>query len=436
MSHSNFFRSVPTFNEHSTVKSTVRSWKIKAVNVINEPTFRTVCRVLDGAVEGVKLFKRGEPWTYFQCVTKIALALVDNLEVDEYMYFEADKTWGCPFSDEFTGLIIRSVANFPTKVLKTSDKGIDIHIVDLGNDTIIGWVVGKGTTNCVWAKLNQFDDVRQRLIEILWSQFENKSIVVLPHRQKRRRNDEKLQTVTDFEVDMLAKSMTSKIAKEQAQYMRLCMEKGIKRSILYYGPPGTGKTTMVQTAVNVLGLKSFRLTADDLGRCEAHVIYDAIDIFKPDVVIIDDIDRTGLDAYLFDLMACLKEKVKFILATANRPSRLDEGILRPGRFDELIPIMRLDDEVTKFILGEEYASAFEDVKDFPIAYIEEYKTQRQLKSHEEATQILVELQNRVKRLSEYYKEFEVNDDGSLSISSKRVGTMKKRSRRRTHVPTE
>jgi len=401
-------------------KKFINSLKIGIVNVINNPTVRIVCRLAGDTADAVKVFETRNPWSYFACAAKLAVSLVDNLEVDEYMYFEANKSWTCPFSQNFSSLIKDAVSDFPMKTIKTSDKGIDIRLVDIGNDIRIGWTMRPGISgglSQVWSPAGRLADTRQQLTEILWKKFGGESIVMGRSTvNSYRPRDEESSDIVHFTVDSSLQFMTSKMAKEQAEYLRRCMSYGIKRSILYYGPPGTGKTTMVQTVVKALGLRSFRFAVGDVGVSSTSTINDALDIFKPDVVIIDDIDRVHEYSNMNDFMTNLKERTKFVLATANKPSELDESVLRPGRFDELVAVTHLDDDVTRFILGTDYIDAFNDVKDFPIAYIQEYRTQRLLHSHEKATQILTELQNRVRRLSSYYNELDVSDDGTTGIA--------------------
>lgn len=404
------------------MNKSLHAFKIKLINILNDPTVRVTMRVVNDVSEAVKTFKPRDPWTWVQAGSKVCVSLVDHLEVDEYMYFEADRTWSSFFPKEFSQTIRDAVSDCPSKVIRTSTQGKNIRLVNLGDDVTIGWVQGTIDREAtIWTPTSQMPQAQAKVTEILWRRFANNSVVV---NNKSREwfngsNSGSSECMT-FEVDDTAKFMTSGTAKKHAQYLSHCMACGVKRTVLYYGPPGTGKTTMVQTMVKALGLRSFRFSVDNMSTMDNNTLLKAIQIFKPDVVIIDDIDRIGNDTSLFEFMTSLKDKVQFVLATANRPSQLDEGILRPGRFDELVAVTKLDDEVTRFLLGQEYADVFDDVKDFPIAYIEEYKTQRKLRPAEDALHVLHNMRNRVKRLSEFYDELVVDETtGQATIAPKR-----------------
>jgi SpoVK/Ycf46/Vps4 family AAA+-type ATPase len=95
-----------------------------------------------------------------------------------------------------------------------------------------------------------------------------------------------------------------------------------------------------------------------------------------------------------------EKKVKLVLATVNDRSELDEAILRPGRFDELVEIDRMDEEVVKHVLGE-YVDSFDTVKNWPISFVNEFVVRCKFMDQKGAADSVVELANRVKRLDVY-----------------------------------
>jgi hypothetical protein len=60
----------------------------------------------------------------------------------------------------------------------------------------------------------------------------------------------------------------------------------------------------------------------------------------------------------------------------------------------------MDEKVIKHMLGD-YVDGYEDVKDWPIAFIQEYKQRRRFMGTEEAANSMTELAKRVKRLDKY-----------------------------------
>ena len=389
----------------------LRSVQVKIVNVLNDKRVRNFFKITKDVAEAGKGIRVGKPWTYIWGVANIAVSLVDNLEMDEYSYFESGSEWTSLFSKDFSKVIIQAISHFPTKTLNTPDSDCSIRLVDLGGGLQVGWVRKENShMPKLWCRTTLLSETRERIRDLLWQQYKDDSIVVRKsfRRTNRTHGDDDLVGIIDFEVDDDVKKFSSKVAKKWVSYFLTCMNKDIKRSMLFYGPPGTGKTTMVQSIVSDLKLRSIRVNVTDFRDLDSFVLYDSIDIFKPDVIIVDDIDRIDGEGVLFEALTSIKSKVQFIFATANKPSNLDEGILRPGRFDEIIPITSLDDGVIKFVLGNEYVDAYDDVKGWPIAYIEEFKIQRMLKSPEEARNTLITLQKRVEKLGEYYEEVDVN----------------------------
>ena len=175
---------------------------------------------------------------------------------------------------------------------------------------------------------------------------------------------------------------------------------------LFHGAPGTGKSTMARTIVDALGMKSFRIRVEDISHIDSSAIFEAINIFEPDAVILDDFDRSDMQAKLLETLEFFQRHVKLVIATVNNRSRLDDAILRPGRFDELLQIKQMDDDVVKAVLGEDHADAYDVVKEWPIAFIQEYVKRLRFMTPDEAELSVKELAQRVKKLSKYDDEDE------------------------------
>jgi len=134
----------------------------------------------------------------------------------------------------------------------------------------------------------------------------------------------------------------------------------LPRGFLLAGPPGTGKTLLARALAGEAGLPFLALAASELqsmwvGESEARIreLFARAQEYAPAIVFIDEIDgiaraRTGLEqqhtaSTLNQLLACMDgfkpgDRPVFVLAATNHPDSLDRAILRPGRFDEVVPV--------------------------------------------------------------------------------------------------
>jgi hypothetical protein len=141
-----------------------------------------------------------------------------------------------------------------------------------------------------------------------------------------------------------------------------CSKNNISRSYLLVGEPGLGKTTRCfaackQFCPRVLKVDSSAVDYLNIGDLENHIAN-----FKPDALILDDIDRAPSDKasyFLFTLENIKKTFPNMVLfATANYFNKLDKAIVRPGRFDRIIWVEPpTNDDRAKLISS--FATAFD-----------------------------------------------------------------------------
>ncbi|WP_075354988.1 ATP-binding protein [Desulfovibrio sp. DV] len=162
----------------------------------------------------------------------------------------------------------------------------------------------------------------------------------------------------------------------------------IPKAIVFFGPPGTGKTHFVKAMAGILGWwfieiapsmlmaegvdrigANLRATMEKARRLEEAVIF--IDEFEELAASRDEadrIDRSITNEFLkqVPLLKSQANKVLLVCAT-NYVRQLDTALLRPGRFDCIIPVGFLDDDGRRTIL--EYHNARINVGDIDLDLI-------------------------------------------------------------------
>lgn len=147
------------------------------------------------------------------------------------------------------------------------------------------------------------------------------------------------------------------------------------RGILLHGPPGCSKTTLVRAAANAARAPFLRLTAADIfssyvGDSE-RVLRDAFAAARaaaPCVLFLDEIDalvgkrnvggsdNTGsvqyrvLSTLLTEMDGVSAANDVLVVAATNRVDILDEALLRPGRFDDVLYVGLPDTDTREDIL--------------------------------------------------------------------------------------
>lgn len=137
--------------------------------------------------------------------------------------------------------------------------------------------------------------------------------------------------------------------------------------MLLYGPPGCGKTFFAEKFAEETQFNFILIKASDLGSSYVHGSQDKISkLFKiaeqnsPIVICFDEFDALVPDRSTFGIQSqagevneflsqmnnCAKRGI-FIVATSNRPDKIDPAVLRTGRIDKNVYVPLPDFEARK-----------------------------------------------------------------------------------------
>ncbi len=319
-----------------------------------------------------------------------------GIYVNEYFDSNWDKMYGVALAD----FIIDNISSScKVKTIHTQDKDLCIKEAIVDGEKV-SWATttsgpSRGSSGNVFARVDRLEESKRAVKKLLWQNMKHDFIVM--QRNNTPRDDDNPRIW--FQKDEDIPSHPSELADKYVSYLTRTIAADVPRTILFYGPPGTGKSTLSRSIVDKLKLKTLRIRVEDVSNLVDNTnIFETIEIFEPDAIILDDLDRANSQDHLLEMLERFHNHVKVVFATVNDRNQLDNALMRPGRFDEICCVRKLDDIVAKTILGEDNLDVFDDVKNWPIAFIREYVIRRRFMNKEEALSSMKELQKRVDRL--------------------------------------
>lgn len=358
-----------------------------------------------------------------------ALALADQIfqpdDADEFFKNEfRGKIWVQIYSQDVQSLIAKMLAKYVVQKYSTkwTWQSVDVAVV---NGITFSWVREQSFTGNIekyrmlHVLFGEVQQAREAVKSMVWEAAGCDNIIAYKISDSTSLYDdgEQMGVRRDDEYECHESLRATRYAARIQKYIKA----GKSRSIMFYGPPGTGKSTLIRTIVAKLKLRTLRVNVEHINNTET--IRQLCELFAPDAIIFDDIDRTRTSAALLALLESLRTVVKVMLTSANWTSEFDCATIRPGRVDEIVPIIRLDRVALLKILGESNADLYPVVRNWPIAYIQEACLRRGVETTKAFQRSLQELTKRCEHDTEIFEE---RDPIGLGTNPKRRQDARKR----------
>lgn len=366
----------------------------KVQSFFNDRNVKRIISSGNGVVTALQpMLEKPSYWNAARAAFSVGEMILQNFEVWPESYFY-EGNWVEPYSNEFSSTILSVISHLPHTDIKTMEDNLFIRSVYLKNIKV-SWTHCSTTklSSRIWVESENCEQFKCEIKKLLWTKYKDKPLVM---RINDKTSADEARIV--FNIDDAFFPLPSEKATSCSTYLKRCIDAKVHRSIMFYGPPGTGKSTLARALVEQLKLRSFRIRIEDIGMISNSTMAEAVSIFQPDAIILDDFDRASNQSSLLETLEFFQRHVALVIATVNDKDKLDDALLRPGRFDELVFVERMDENVVKYVLGQ-FNDGYEFVKNWPIAFIHEYVKRRTFMSSGEAQSSMIELADRVKHMT-------------------------------------
>lgn len=324
---------------------------------------------------------------YLLIGTEIVVNAFNRSGVSVYAYFDSWEFFG---ADSLGKMLFTTLQSHPkAKLVRQygSDKAMVLPL-DGGR---LGWICGgdEFRDGLYFSGVKQ-EDLVAKIRKACWEVIGSNNAVIVTGAAILGQQPKFIADHAD-----ISNCIETSFASEIAGHIRHFNKLKIPRSLLFVGPSGTGKSIITRQIAGILSAKTLRIPINELGEMGINFIIGAIMLLKPNILILDDLDRVPNLVKLFDGLEQYRNNTGILLATMNNVKKCDPALRRPGRFDKIINIEHMDDKVVQHyvpVSDENYSV----ISQWPIAYIREYCNIRDVLGQMEASKSVLELDARQK----------------------------------------
>ena len=250
-------------------------------------------------------------------------------------------------------------ANYPDMIKTLRDKGVNINIHDISNGSWPSWLLNLAPLILLAAlwffmirqmqtggnKALSFGKSRARLLSMQQKKVTFKDVAGVDEAK------EELKEIIEF-------------LREAQKFQKLGGR--IPKGVLLVGPPGTGKTLLARAVAGEANVPFFSISGSDfvemfvgVGASRVRDLFEQGKKNAPCIIFIDEIDAVGrhrgaglggghdereqtLNQLLVEMDGFESNEGVILMAATNRPDVLDPALLRPGRFDRRVVVIRPD----------------------------------------------------------------------------------------------
>ncbi len=262
-----------------------------------------------------------------------------------------------------------------------------------------GWILYDNEFDTLYVEKEKSQTYKKVIENLFWSKHSSNHVIMGVHEKP---GDHTVYIKEDTDTEFYPSPQVIEHSADIKEYL----DHGYCRSILFYGPPGTGKSSLIKGICSKLEFKTLRI--NNLSQINTGDAADMICLFNPDAIIIEDIDSVVVKdiSSLLDRIEGFNKRLKVTFATANKFVKLDNALVRPGRFDLTREIKYLDENVVMDLVDGD-RDLYELVRTFPAAYIAEFMKRVKVKGKEWALANKQDLEDRIESIEKCnYKSLE------------------------------